>query len=177
MSREERDFCCRLIPSSFSLLLQILRVKQSWLPSECDCGGNSSASLWSHFCPLTSHVFYPRLGITSCLDSAWSLPPLCARGGRGAGFGNSPSYPLLPNFAPASSQYQTPPAGSCSSVCSLQAQISSSAWDPNLLVPLQGKSDTNHYSHSFICKGQSMKSCISVYFKTWKTHVGLWCVC
>ena len=31
---------------------------------------------------------------------------------------------------------------------------------------LQGESDTNHYSHSFICKGHSMKSHISMYFKT-----------
>lgn len=91
--------CCRLIPSSFSLLLQILRAKQSRLPTECHCGGKSSASLWSRFCALTRHVFYPRLGITSCLDSAWSLPPLCVGGGgRRAGFGNSLSYPLLPNL-------------------------------------------------------------------------------
>lgn len=46
-----------------------------------------------------------------------------------------------------------------------------------LSVPLQGESDTNRYSHSFICKGHSMKSCISMYFKTWKTHVSSWYVC
>lgn len=170
--------CCRLIPSSFSLLLQILRAKQSRLPTECHCGGKSSASLWSRFCALTRHVFYPRLGITSCLDSAWSLPPLCVGGGaEGLVLGTVSHIPFSPTCSSKLPVPETPPAGSFSSVCSLQAQISSSAWDPNLLVPLQGKSDTSHYSHSFICKGHSMKSCISVYFKTWKPHVGLWCVC
>lgn len=98
--------CCRLIPSSFSLLLQILRAKQSRLPTECHCGGKSSASLWSHFCALTRHVFYPRLGITSCLDSAWSLPPLCVGGGQKSWFWEQSLISPSPQLAPASSQYQ-----------------------------------------------------------------------
>lgn len=98
--------CYKLIPSSFSPLSQMLRAKQSRLPSQ-RYPGKSSASLWSHFFPVISHVFHLSLGIKSCLGSARSLPPLCARGGRRAGFGNRPSHPLLPGFAPASSQYQS----------------------------------------------------------------------
>lgn len=107
-SSQERNetLCYKLIPSSFSPLSQMLRAKQSRLPSQ-RYPGKSSASLWSHFFPVISHVFHLSLGIKSCLGSARSLPPLCARGGRRAGFGNRPSHPLLPGFAPASSQYQS----------------------------------------------------------------------